>query len=225
MWLIKPTINTRMFSESTLFGEYLYKKQMEDIEDLALLGYCGKPSVNSCAINPKPAFTFLGRGEVVAGSSVSHLLNKEIIYNDFDIYFHHEDDAKDFMKLNKLKNAQLYGQQNNLVCISSVCPQTINLIWHIPYSSPADLISEFDIRACAVAIDPYNDMFYAVDGALNDCFNKAIIWQPSCRSATVKRLQKYLGKGFIQDKYQRNIFAELIKAGKHDTNLELFERY
>jgi hypothetical protein len=225
MWLIKPTINGRMLNESTLFGEYLYNKQMEDIEDLALLSYCGKPKVNSCSINLKPSFTFLNRGEIVAGSSVSHLINKEIVFNDYDVYFHHQDDAADFMKLNKLKNAHLYGQQNNLICVSSIHSEAINLIWHIPYSSAADLISEFDIRACAVAIDPNNDMFYAVDGAISDCQNRNIVWQPSCRAATVKRLQKYINKGFTQDKYQRNIFAELIKAGKHDVNLELFERY
>jgi hypothetical protein len=74
-----------------------------------------------------------------------------------------------------------------------------------------DLIAGFDIRACAVAWDAFEDKVIAVDGAVEDCRDLRIVFQTGARSVTVRRLVKYLQKGFDIDHHQKAIFVELVK--------------
>ena len=101
-----------------------------------------------------------------------------------------------------------------------------NVIFGIDFNNAHDLLAGFDIRACAMSFDPSDGTFSAVSGAILDAWHKRVVFQIGSRVVSVNRLLKYTKtKNFTIDKYQRVIFAELIKFGKHSSDLELNTGY
>lgn len=142
---------------------------------------------------------------------------------DIDIYFKCKEDAVQFAKNNGITNIKF---DSPMCAYSTHYGEKLNLIYGIEYDSPANLISKFDIRACSMACDPNLNEIYVVRDAIRDMTLKEICFNPVPRAVSVRRLAKYIEKGFkIEDPYQRLFFAELIRSNIYSTELELFTGY
>lgn len=177
------------------------------------------------------SFKWINRGEVIAGSYVSSriaaaLYLVEVESNDIDIYFHSKQNALDFIHLNGIHiNAE--SLQDDDICIkySAFQGPVVNIIWGIEFKDKKHLISRFDIRACAAVYDPNDGSIYAVKGACDDIREKKIVFNPVPRATSIRRLVKYIEKGFSISRYQRLFFAQLIKSDIYSCDLELTTGY
>lgn len=232
LWLTKPEF--KLSDKISIYGELLYKKQMDDITNNLLLEDNGDVLIHEGVGGAKLSIKGMNMGEVIAGSALTHCVNSAIDAQDVDIYFHSKEDALKWSTYHHTRvfiDKSAYPRNPPEITDSEFCANTemygirFNLIWGLTYTDAKSLIAGFDIRACAIAYDPNTDKAYHVHGALQDCFNKHIIFQTNARVVSVARLIKYINKGLTIDKYQRSIFAELIKSGKHDRLLELITGY
>jgi len=209
--------------------EATFQRQSDELAENVLLDAPIKVNFNT--LNPvksKPNIKWM-MDELVAGSSVSQLFNSSIPAEDVDIYFKSIDDAMLFAKLNKVDRqvkwnlAKQKDQLNVCAWVTLNC-RKYNLIWGIEYKDVKELISRFDIRACAMVYDPCWDRITMVEDSLQDAIEQRIVWQTTTRHMSVHRLIKYSKKGFKIDPHQRVMFTELLKT-KHNTDLELSTGY
>lgn len=207
-------------SETIYSDERLFRAQSTDISNAILLQDVPEPKVHKLDVKSGTPFNWLNKGELIAGSSLINRINSSVVANDIDIYFHSKEDAIEWLKINDLPYSKLSDMKSSS-CVLSAKHAHLNLIWGVQFDSPEQLLSGFDIRACAIAYDPNEDKLIHVDGAIDDTKNKRIVFQVGVRNLSVHRLMKYLNKGFTVDKYQRVIFAELIKLGRHNSIIEL----
>jgi len=197
-----------------------YESQVDDIRDLILLDQVPQPDfIEHAGLKQRlSAFSELNwltsglstmSGEVVAGSFMSSLFNEKIKFGDMDIYFHSVEHANLWCKINGIHIPEYKWD----LCGRVSRPGRVeyNLIIGVPFNNSRDLIAGFDIRACAVAWDAFEDKVIAVEGAVEDCRDLRIVFQTNARSVTVRRLVKYLQKGFDIDHHQKAIFVELVK--------------
>lgn len=208
----------------------LFNYQMNGIANSVILGdFHETCKTYTKQVDSSTDFKFINVGEVIAGSSICNILNNHIEANDIDIYVHSIDDAIKLLDINNVTH-DLKGKLVDLteckVCFTVVWRGIkINLIWGVKYKDAEDLISRFDIRACSMAFDPNSSIFTVLAGALEDSINMDIHFNLNPRSISVARLLKYISKGFKIDKYQRVVFAELIRTGHHFNDLELTTGY
>ena len=210
-------------------AEAMFQQQMDDITENILLDAPTNLSfdiIESVKVKDDVKWTL---EEVVAGSSISNIFNAKIATSDVDVYFKTIESANLFAKLNKVEQQvawNLVKQKDQLKMCAWVTlnNRKYNLIWGYKYKNIEDLISRFDIRACAMAYDPCWNKITLVQGALHDALDKRIVWQTTARNISVHRLIKYSKKGFTIDKYQKVIFAELLKE-KFNMELELNTGY
>jgi hypothetical protein len=210
-----------------------YEKQVNDIQNSILLNDKPVPvfdykNENLNFMSPVNTLRWLDKsqhewsGEVIAGSYMCYYINRSIIHNDVDIYFHSKEHATLWCAINRFNPPTDF--------IHDLCAHvyrnsvTYNLIVGVPFKNTEDLISHFDIRACAIAYDPVKCKVTSIQGAIQDCINKRIVFQTEARSITVKRLVKYIEKGFKIDKYQRAMFVELLKM-RSNRDEEFLEGY
>ena len=228
-WLTPPKINR--FNYNAVDEEVMYKYQTNHLASALLIqDYDPAITITSHPTNGvKTKFQWINRGEIVSGSfaTISALqavgLATRFEAKDLDIYFHSKDDVKDWCKLNGVGT---YGIDQSQICYYvQHCNIDFNLIYGIPYTDAAQLISKFDIRACSVAYDPNTTLFHSVDGALYDAMSMKIVFNPVPRGVSVNRLTKYIQKGFTIDKYQRLFFAELVRTDIYSKELELTTGY
>jgi len=230
-WAQKPVLNNIIISGNEYRdGERLFNYQMDALANGIILNdYLADSVFYNNKVIFTPRFTFLNRGEVIAGSSVCRLVNPYIEANDVDIYVRSVEDAIALLSVNNSKLDKYHPPldvSKHKVCYTVVSLGTkINLIWGIKYKDAEDLISRFDIRACSMALDPNSSTFTVLSGAVEDSINNMIHFNLSPRSVSVARLLKYISKGFTLDKYQRVVFAELIRNGYHSNELELTTGY
>lgn len=212
-------------------GEELYKQQCNTLSSALLISdYKPFIKIDSHAKINNTAWTIWwpNKGEVIAGSYVTSEVAKAyasiIDYEDIDIYFKSQNDAKEFASKNGMHLALFLPTQT--VCTSfTYSGFKFNLIWGINFDSTEDLISRFDIRACSMAVDPSALTLHYVDGSIYDAVHKQIVFNHVPRAVTVRRLTKYIEKDFSIDKYQRLFFAELIRSNLYSQELELTTGY
>lgn len=150
---------------------------------------------------------------IISGSFLIHTqVNKSIHYDDIDIYFKNEEDARNWAARNNISNIWLAPNNKSFYCSILLSTMVkLNLIFSIDFKDEQDLISRFDIRACAMAYNPTTNVFTLVDGAADDCRDKRIVIQANPRSASIWRLLKYVTKGFKIDRYQTALLNEILK--------------
>jgi hypothetical protein len=169
------------------------------------------------------------KDELIAGSFMSSIVQgSNVIHSDIDIYFKCKSDVDLFLSMNpkvRLMRPLPLDKEDKGQILAAHGNHTLNLIYGVPYADPADLISHFDIRACSIALDPSSNTVYAVVGALGDCCNKNIIYNPIPYNTTIARLLKYIHKGFTIDAYQRLFLSELIRSEQYNADLELSTGY
>lgn len=197
-----------------------YEYQLNEIHDFILLGQVQYPNfielqTMSSKLSALSELKWLTsglsemNGEVVAGSFMSSIFNAQVKCNDMDIYFHSVEHANLWCKINGIHIPEYKWGLCGVVFRPGRIPY--NLIIGVPFYNTKDLIAGFDIRSCAIAWNPREDKITYVEGAVEDCMHKRIVFQTGARSVTVRRLVKYLGKGFGIDHHQKAIFVELIK--------------
>lgn len=216
-------------SNTGIVGEQLYKQQASHLSN-ALLMDDYDPQVE---VDTHKFFTYCSLkfpvGSLISGSflmkKVADMISvsKPFDAEDIDIYFKCKQDAIDFA----LKNNMTFINFDSSVCAyGKYYSDKVNLIYGIPYKNGADLISKFDIRACAMACDPNADEIYIVKDAIRDLVNSEICFNPVPRSVSLRRFAKYIKKGFhCDDPHQRLFFAELIRSNIYSTELELITGY
>jgi hypothetical protein len=196
-----------------------YDSMLDDVKDMILLGQPIMPNFiefTNYSLMKADVGTFKWltsglsehSGEVIAGSYMSSHFNNEIKNNDVDIYFHSLEHAKLWCKINGVKMPEIQFDLCGKVIHRT---RVVNVIVGVPFTDARDLIAGFDIRACAIAYDPLANKAIAVEGAVEDCQSKRIVWQVGARNVTVRRLLKYIEKGFKVDHHQNAIFVELLK--------------
>lgn len=207
-------------------GKDLYDHQLGHLANALIVeDYDAAVEVDTATLNVESSYVF-PVGSLVSGSFVMNYVSTHVgkvphQYDDIDIYFKSIDDAKDFVRNNSMYGFQFtnpmcaYGQHNG---------NKFNLIYGVEYTSPENLISRFDIRACSMAIDINNKMLYVVRGSVEDATQKQITFNPVPRGATIRRLTKYIKKGFEIEKHQSVFFVELLRSNIYSQELELMTK-
>jgi len=213
-----------------LKGEDLYKWQTNHLANALLIqDYDASVDVDVYDLIGGCNFNFPNKGELISGSFMSktvtqaHSGSAAFEAADIDIYFKTKEDAQSFCRLN-----QMYGFEfSNPMCSYGAHDVfKFNLIYGVEYDTPAHLISRFDIRACAMAYDPKTELVHIVRGAIQDCIGKEIYFNPVPRGVSIRRLVKYVEKGFkISDKHQRLFFSELVRSPIYSPELEIITGY
>ncbi len=210
--------------------EELFKEQTNHLSSALLIqDYDPQLTVDKYNLNVgNLTLKWPNKGELISGSFMARTFVRAVYGHanfdteDVDIYFKTKADAEEFLNINLMFGFDMesevcgYGSHDNV---------QYNLIWGIEYTSPENLVSRFDIRACAVAYCPTTKELWAVRGALDDANAKNIVFNPVPRGVSVRRLVKYVEKGFQIDPHQRLFFAELIRSDLYSTTLELITGY
>ena len=227
-WTKEPKFFIQLHGATLKSGKELYEYQINHLASAMLIDdYDAGVEIDSCQINAICAYTF-PKDSLISGSFAMHHVSKNIgnsdhKFDDIDIYFKDKTDAQTFLKLN---GANGYGFDfNNPMCAyGHIDGHKFNLIYGVEYTSPGHLISRFDIRACSMAIDPNSNMLYVVKGAIEDATQRKLTFNPVPRGCTVRRLVKYIQKGFTIEPYQSLFFTELIGSTVYSAELELMTK-
>lgn len=213
-------------------GEDLYRFQSNQLASAILIkDMQPQIQVNRWDVSAVTKLNWLDKGELIAGSFIAKEMGHSLGYRSFDtedidIYFKCKEDAMMFCTINFLNEANFRDLPNERMCIRfQRRSMKFNLIWGVDYSSPENLVSKFDIRACSMAYDPINKILWAVNGALHDVNKRQIVFNPIPRATSIQRLVKYTQKGFTIEKYQRLFFAELIRSDIYSKDIELTTGY
>lgn len=214
--------------EKYVLGEELYRWQLDHLASALLVEDYNAPiQVDVCSINSSPNLIFPPEA-LLSGSFVMSLVAKsvgsvEIKYDDIDIYFKTKMDAQLFVELNKTVLTS-FNFDNPMCAYGYFESEKVNLIYGVNYDSPAHLISRFDIRACSMAIDPNSNMLHVVRGSVEDATRQILTFNPVPRGVSVRRLVKYVSKGFKLDKHQGVFFVDLVRTELYSAELELLTK-
>jgi hypothetical protein len=213
-----------------------YQWQSAQLANHLLIGDQG-PTLNTLEVDviALTGLKFLNKGEVIAGSYVISQVHSmhggtAYDYEDIDIYFHSKEDAQEFAKLNGwwVKDF-IYDkpkEEGKSVCAyAEVNGIKYNLIWGISFKNASELISKFDIRVCSMAFDPSCSKFLLLEGAFSDAVWHRAVFNPVPRNVSMRRLIKYVKKGYEFDNYQRLFFSELVRSDIYSAELELVTGY
>lgn len=230
IWLQVPTISHITIPSPEESATY-YLRQIDHLSNAILIDdYNPDMNVDIHQFKFATKYKWINKGELISGSYATLTLTAAVNggigtgfkADDVDIYFKSMEDAKEFSILNNF----IYADFSHPMCAYVINDgMRFNLIFGIKYDSPQHLISKFDIRACSIAIDPNADLAYAVAGALHDALHKDIVYNPVPRAVSVRRLVKYIEKGFKIDKNQRLFFAELVRSNLYSPELEANTAY
>lgn len=210
-------------------GEELFRWQCDILANYLLLKDKRpilETSTYQAGINDK--LKWLGKGELVAGSyaasCICALLHISLLKaDDIDIYFKSKKDAMEFNNINGLYNRD--GWESDVCTVSKMDGIVFNLIYGVDYDSPQELISSFDIRAISIAIDPSNSEVHVVNGAIQDLADRTMVFNPTPKHTSIKRIVKYTQKEFTMEPHQRLFFAELIRSDIYSPEVELITGY
>ena len=163
--------------------------------------------------------SLIGKGVVLAGGALRALVNTWDEIQDYDLFF------IDNTKVEEVKG-KLNDNDYNLIF---ECPEgklftyvnsdgiKVQLILKREYSSCLDIINSFDVTACCAAYDGeeffYNDRF--VFDNLNGLLNINSIEYPV---ATMKRIAKYIEKGFKLTSGAAKLFVDSVNTMQLDDN-------
>jgi len=229
LWTKHPIFYIPLEKESYLSGKDLYDQQISHLANALIINdYDPNIEVKSVKISAASALLF-PKDSLVSGSFVTNLVAKQIAgvnipYDDIDIYFKSKEDAQLFLTMNNT-DPRFFSDFSNPMCsYGFINGDKFNLIYGVGYSSPENLISRFDIRACSMAIDINTSTLYAVKHSVMDATKLKIVFNPVPRSVTIRRLTKYIDKEFKIDPYQSVFFVELLRSHLYSAELELMTK-
>lgn len=224
-----PRFFVEMVAEEYKLGEDLYKWQIDHLSSAIIVDdYAAPVKVDKAHIKLDTKLQW-GQGALLSGSFVMNIVSKSVghvdtKYDDIDIYFKCKADAQEFATVNGKNGLTAYDFTNPMCAYGFFGSEKVNLIYGVEYDSPEHLISRFDIRACSMAIDPALGVLYVVRGSIQDATRKILTFNPVPRGVSVRRLEKYVTKGFKLDTHQGLFFADLIKTDIYSPTLELMTK-
>jgi hypothetical protein len=228
-WKAPPIFFMPLHGASLKKGKDLFDYQISHLANALIVDdYDAKVDIDTCLVNAATPFVF-PKDALISGSFVMHHVAKHIghidlMFDDIDIYFKNKDDAKEFLTLNGVHPTHFSGFDGPMCSYGYMEGHKMNLIYGVEYDNPAHLIERFDIRACSMAIDPNTMTLYTVKGAIEDATQKNITFNPVPRGVSVRRLTKYIKKGFSIDGYQSVYFVELCRSDIYSQELELMTK-
>ena len=217
---------------NTLIEKSLYDWQINHLASALLIDdYNPQVVVTKTAFSGESNFVFnvdcLISGSFIMNTVMRMYGYSHIQYDDIDIYFKSKESARQFVLDNhgELWNGYVGFNFDNPMCAyGNISGNKINVIYGVQFDSPESLISKFDIRACSMAINPNTKELFIVEGALNDCITLSTVFNPVPRGVSMRRLIKYIQKGFNIEPYQNVFFVELLKTHIYSSELELITK-
>lgn len=230
-WTQDPKFFLPLQSSTLKVAKDLYDYQIGHLASALLIDdYDPGVEIDSCSMSSCLSNFVFPKDALISGSFVMHWVAKnvgsqDIQFDDIDIYFKKKEDAQEFLKVNKVDNEWHFDFQNPMCAYGQIGSAKYNLIYGVEYESAANLISRFDIRACSMAIDPNKKTLYVVRGSIEDATRQQISFNPVPRGVSVRRLAKYLKKGFnLLDSHQSVFFRELLCSDIYSPELELMTK-
>lgn len=140
----------------------------------------------------KKIFPLIGQGNYwLAGGSIQSLLTDSKI-NDYDIF---SNGLSKELKHNLLCNKYIPFFENDRVAKFRIQNQVLDIV-KIPFESPETTIQSFDFTVSGAAIDSQGK-FYCLDRFWQDlATRKLVINRIDHPLSTLRRMQKYIKKGF-----------------------------
>lgn len=227
-WTHEPKFFIQLHGANLKKGKELYESQLSHLGSAMLIqDYDANVEIDTAQITATTPYKF-PKGALISGSFVMHYVSKNVghidhKFDDIDIYFKSKADAQLFLNLNGA-NGFGFDFNNPMCAYGHIDGNKFNLIYGVDYTSPGHLISRFDIRACSMAIDPNTNMLYVVKGAIEDATQRTLTFNSVPRGVTVRRLTKYVKKGFEIDGYQSLFFVELLGSTIYSAELELMTK-
>lgn len=222
-----PTFFLPLQTSTLKTGKELFDEQISHLGSALLVDdYDANVTIDTCQLTSRSRFKF-PQGALLSGSYVMHVVANSIghvewKYDDCDIYFKTKEDAKQFVTDNAMHGIHItdspvcaYGYHEGM---------KFNLIYGVEYTSIANLIGRFDIRACSMAIDPNTMELHVVRGAVEDATRKQLVFNSVPRGCSMRRYAKYITKGFHADSHQNLFFVELLKTEIYKPELELLTK-
>lgn len=227
-WTQEPKFFIPLTGSGLKTGKELYEEQIGHLASAMLIDdYDANVEIQQSPIVALSAFKF-PKDALLSGSFVMHYVSNHVghiphMFDDIDVYFKSKMDAQLFLNLNGGSGG--FSTFDNPMCAYGyIDGHKFNLIYGVEYTSPGHLISRFDIRACSMAIDPNTAILYVVKGSIEDSTQKRITFNPVPRGCTVRRLTKYIKKGFSIEQYQSLFFVELLRSDIYSAELELMTK-
>lgn len=227
-WSQEPKFFITLHGANLKKGQELFDSQISHLASAMLVqDYDANVQIDTCQIKAISNFKF-PKDALISGSFVMHHVSKNVgnvdhKFDDIDVYFKTKADAQAFLTLNAA-NGWMFNFDNPMCAYGDIEGHKFNLIYGVDFTSPGHLISRFDIRACAMAIDPNTNTLYVVQGAIEDATQKNITFNPVPRGVTVRRLTKYIKKGFDIEGHQSLFFVELLGSTIYSAELELMTK-
>ncbi len=228
-WTQEPKFFVPLSGSLLKSGKELYDAQISHLGSAMLVDdYDANVEVLTTKLNAISAFNF-PKDSLISGSFVMHHVSKQIgnvshQFDDIDVYFKNKADAQQFLNLNGGNGASFSDFSNPMCSYGYLGGDKFNLIYGVEYNSPAHLISRFDIRACSMAMDMNSMELHVVKGAIEDATQMKVTFNPVPRGVTVRRLAKYLKKGFSIEQHQSVFFVELLRSDIYSAELELMTK-
>lgn len=207
--------------------DYSNTRTKDGWKEVSISGMCEK-CFDNCTFDPEEnldildpeILSVLGNGVILAGGALRSLVNPEEELCDYDLFF------TDTSKINSVQQ-HLTNKGYSLIF---QCPKgelstyfnnetetKVQLITKRKYTDMIDLISSFDITACCCAYDgnafEYNERF--VFDVLNKLININSVEYPV---ATMKRIAKYVNKGYTLTSKASVSFVQLVNSMQLDEN-------
>jgi hypothetical protein len=226
-WVQEPKFFITLSGDKLKSGKDLYDYQIGHLASALIIDdYNPAVELDTSVMSAKTDFLF-PKDALLSGSFVMHHVAKHIghidlPYDDIDIYFKTKEDAQAFIAVNGIP--AYFNFDGPMCAYGTVGEHKMNLIYGVEYNSPGHLISRFDIRACSMAIDPTSNTLFVVKGAIEDATRKQITFNPVPRGVSVRRLTKYIKKGFEIEGYQSLYFVELVRTHLYSAELELMTK-
>lgn len=222
-----PTFFLPLQTSTLKTGQELFDEQIGHLGSALLVeDYDANVVIDTCQLNGASRFKF-PQGALLSGSYVMHVVANQVghvdlKYDDCDIYFKSKDDAKQFVTDNKMDG--IHVGDSPVCAYGYYGGQKFNLIYGVEYTSVANLIGRFDIRACSMAIDPNTMELHVVRGSIEDATRKQLVFNAVPRGCSMRRYAKYITKGFHADSHQNLFFVELLKTEIYKPELELLTK-
>jgi hypothetical protein len=227
-WQAPPIFFMQLHGGTLKKGKDLFDYQVSHLANALIIDdYDAKIEIDTCSISAATPFKF-PENALISGSFVMHHVSQHIghihhAFDDIDVYFKNKDDAIVFLMLNGV-HPGTFNFDSPMCAYGYIEGNKMNLIYGVEYDDPGHLISRFDIRACSMAIDPNTMTLYVVKGAIEDATQKNITFNPVPRGVSVRRLTKYIKKGFSIDGHQSVYFVELCRSDIYSQELELMTK-
>lgn len=149
----------------------------------------------------------------IAGGAVKDFLSNKPI-KDLDVFFRTEQQASTFIeKFKTVPGVQIISESDNSCSVSwafaNSPAQPIKIVLDLikaRFGTPEQVISTFDFTICSAAVTPHSMVFHK--NYFQDLFTKSLVFNSLPDLSGLRRVLKYVNKGFHIDESELVRFFE-----------------